>query len=193
MLAVNVTISGDKVIIDGLNQLAADMPKIVQRGLKKVARGVTREAMNLLNGPGGLNNYETRTSKSGKQYQKKTGSKMEMYDGFTRASGDVQQFKRFTDAGHYPGVPIRTGTLKKLLDWLDPGENKGGFSAGPLEVVVYNSAGYASVIHQGTGSSAKFGARPFLTDALEKFNRGDGIAGILETELKTEIQKRGLA
>ena len=192
MLAVNVTISGEKVIINGLNQLAAEMPRVVQRGLKKVSRGVHRMAMDNLNGAGGLNSYETRTSKSGKQYQKKTGSKMSMYDGFTRKSGETQQFKRFTDSGKYP-VPVRTGNLKRLLSFLDPGQSKGAFAAGPMEVVVYDSAEYARVIHNGTGSSAKFGARPFLTDALAKFNQGAGIAAAIENELNIEIQKRGLA
>jgi hypothetical protein len=192
MLALNVTVSGDKVIIDGLNQLATEMPRVVQRGLKKVVRGVSREAMNFLNGAGGLSSYETRTSKKGNQYQKKTGSKVEMYDGFTRKSGEVQQFKRFTDSGGYP-VPVRSGNLKRLLDFLDPGQSKDSFTAGPMEVIVYDSAQYASVIHQGTGSSAKFGKRAFLDDALAKFNQGDAIAITLETELNTEIQKRGLA
>lgn len=192
MLAVNVTISGDKVVINGLNQLAADMPKIVQRGLKSVVKGLHREAMNNLNGKGGVNSYESRTSKSGKQYQKKTGSKVDTYEGFTRKSGEAQQFKRFTDSGGYP-VPVRTGNLKRLLDFVDPGGSKGEFTAGPMEVIVFNSAQYAAVIHNGTGSSAKFGPRSFLTDALAKFNQGGQIAATIENELNTEIQKRGLA
>jgi len=196
MLALNVTISGDKVIIKGLNQLAADMPQVMQRGMKKVVRGVHRNAMDFLNGAGGLNSYETRTSKGGKQYQKITGSKIEMYDGFTRSSGETQQFKRFTDSGGYP-VPVRTGNLKRLLDFVDPGQSKSGggssFTAGHMEAIVYDSAEYASVIHQGTGSSAKFGKRAFIDDALAKFNQGNGIAVAIEQELQVEIQKRGLA
>ncbi len=192
MLAINVTVIGDKVIIEGLQQLAAEMPRVVKRGLKRVAIGVHREAMDFLNGAGGMNSYETRTSKGGKQYQKKTGSKVEMYDGFTRASGEAQQFKRFTDSGGYP-VPVRTGNLKRLLDFLAPGQSKGSFTAGPFEGVVFDSAGYATVIHDGNGSSAKFGPRPFLTDALKRFNQGDQIAATLEDELRTEIKKRGLA
>jgi hypothetical protein len=192
MLDINVTIIGDKIIIDGLNQFMAEMPKVVQGGLKKVVRGVHRSAMDFLNGAGGINNYETRASKSGKQYQKKTGSKVEMYEGFTRASGEAQMFKRFTDSGGYP-VPVRTGNLKRLLDFLDPGQSKGEFIAGPMEAIVYDSAEYASVIHEGTGSSAKFGKRPFVDDALAAFNQGDGIASAIEEEIQSEIQKRGLA
>lgn len=200
MLAINVTISGDKVIIANMQGLAAEMPKVVQGGLKKIARGVHSEAMNFLNGPGGLSTYEARTSKSGKQYQKKTGSKVEMYDGFTRASGDVQQFKRFTDSGGYP-VPVRTGNLKRLLNFVDPGQTKGtggvSFTAGPLEAVVYDSAEYASVIRFGTGSSAKFGPRDYLTDAFDKFNQfggvGNGVMHVIESEYSNELVKRGLA
>jgi hypothetical protein len=192
MLSFNATISGDKILIEGLNGLAAEMPRAVQRGLKRVVIGIHREAMANLNGPGGLNSYQTRTSKSGKQYQKKTGTKMEMYDGFTRASGEVQQFKRFTDSGGYP-VPFRTGNLKRLLDFVPPGQSKGDFSAGPMEAIVYNSAQYANVIHEGKGSSAKFGARPFLTDALNTFNQGGLIEATIEDEIHTALAKRGLA
>lgn len=191
MLVLDVGISGDKVIINGLTRFAAEMPHAVQRGLSKVTAGVYREAMNYLNGKGGINSYETRTSKSGKQYQKKTGSKLEMYDGFTRASGEVQQFKRYSDSGGYP-VPVRTGNLKRLLDFVNPGQSKGSFTAGAMEGIVYNSARYARVIHDGAGSSAKFGRRPFLEDALSKFNQGGLITATIESEIKTEIAMRGL-
>jgi hypothetical protein len=178
MLAVNVTISGDKVIVRGLQQLAAEMPKIVQRGLKKVVRGVHREAMDLLNGAGG----------AGRKAQIVGPSR-----GFTKKSGESVNFKQqFAGAGGYP-VPVRTGNLKRLLDFVDPGGSKGSFNAGTMEVIVFNSAQYASSIHNGTGSSAKFGERPFLTDALNKFNAGGQIAATIENELNTEIAKRGLA
>lgn len=192
MLAINVTVTGDKIIIEGLQQLAAEMPRVVQRGLRRITKGVHREAMDFLNGKGGMNSYETRTSKSGKQYQKKTGSKLEMYDGFTRASGAVQQFKRFSDSGGYP-VPVRTGNLKRLLNFVNPGQSKDGFSAGAMEGVVYDSAEYARTIHDSTGSSAKFQKRTYLTDALARFNQGDQIAATLEDEIRMEIKKRGLA
>lgn len=192
MLSLSVTISGDKVVIAGLNQLAAELPNAIQRGLKTVARGVHRGALDWLEGSGGFNTYETRTSRSGKQYQKKTGTKLELYDGFTRASGETQTFKRFSDSGGYP-VPIRTRNLYRLMSFIDPGQSKGIVSAGPLEVVVYNSAEYARTIHEGGGSSAKFGRRPFLEDALKKFNGGEGVAQAIENEIAVEIKKRGLA
>ena len=192
MLAINVTVIGDKVVIEGLQQLSAEIPRAVQRGLRRVTVGVHREAMDFLNGPGGMNSYESRTSKNGKQYQKKTGTKLQTYEGFTRKSGEAQMFKRFTDSGGYP-VPVRTGNLKRLLNFVNPGQSKDGFSAGSMEGVVYDSAEYARTIHDSTGSSAKFGKRTYLTDALARFNQGDQIAAILEDEIRTEIIKRGLS
>lgn len=167
MLALNVTVTGDKVVINGLNQLTAEMPNVVQRGLKRVVRGVHRNAMDFLNGPA-----TASAPSSGKKMNKVTLS-----------------------SGGYP-VPVRTGNIKRLLDFVDPGQSKSSagasFIAGPMEAIVYDSAEYASVIHQGTGSSAKFGKRPFIDDALAAFNQSDGIANVIEQELQAEIKKRGL-
>jgi hypothetical protein len=184
MLAINVTVTGDKIVIEGLQQLAAEMPKVVQRGLRRVVKGVHREAMDFLNGAGGAS--KAKTTK---------------YTGFVRKSGVSQEFKSFAGAGAYP-VPVRTGNLKRMLFFLNPGSStgnnsKGGsdstFSAGPMEAVVYDSAEYARTIHDSTGSSAKFQKRTYLTDALARFNRGDQIAATLEDEIRNEIKKRGLA
>lgn len=178
MLAINVTISGDKILIEGLQQLAAEMPKVVQRGLKRVAIGVHREAMDFLNVAGG----------AGRKAQIIGPSR-----GFVKKSGEAVNFKQqLAGAGAYP-VPVRTGNLKRLLDFVTPGQSKDSFTAGPMEAVVYDSAQYARTIHAGTGSSAKFGPRPFLTDALNRFNQGDQVASVMEDEIKTEIKKRGLA
>lgn len=92
--------------------------------------------------------------------------------------------------GGYP-VPIITGNLRRLLDWLKPGASKDGFTAGPLEAVVYNSAEYARTIHEGWGSSAKFGARPYLTDAFKRFNQGEKAAEIVMEEIDKDITKKG--
>jgi len=98
--------------------------------------------------------------------------------------------------GGYP-VPVRTGHLRRSLDWLGPNRSKSKdgktFTAGPHEAVVYNSAVYSRAIHDGRGSSAKFGARPYLTDALEQFNRGNHIADVMAEEISKEIAKEGLA
>ena len=97
-------------------------------------------------------------------------------------------------AGGYP-VPVRTGHLRGHLDWLMPGASKTGpagtFSAGRNEVVIYDSALYSRVIHEGLGSSAKFGPRRYLTDALARFNQGERIMRIFEEEIQVEIAKGG--
>ncbi len=164
MLALNVMVSGDKIVINGMKQFVADIPNITGQGLKKAVRGVHRYAMDFLNGAASVS-------------APTTGKK---------------SVKVALPGGGYP-VPVRTGNLKRLLDFLDPGQSKGGFTAGPMEAIIYDSAEYASVIHEGTGSSAKFGKRPFLDDALARFNQGNGIASTVDNELDVEIKKRGLA
>lgn len=90
-------------------------------------------------------------------------------------------------AGGYP-VPARTGHLKRSLDWLEPGTSKTAgdrtFSAGPFEGIVYDSAEYADVIHEGKLSSKKYGARPYAEDALEIYNRGSRIQMNIENEIE---------
>lgn len=103
--------------------------------------------------------------------------------------------KSNVSSGGYP-VPVRTGHLRRSLNWLKPGESKTGpagtFTAGQNEVVIFDSAEYANVIHEGLGSSAKFGPRRYLTDALEQFSAGDRIKRTIEEEIEKEILKAGL-
>jgi hypothetical protein len=157
MLDISVTIQGDKVVIDGLGQLAAGLPGAVRLGLERSAIGIERIAFAFLAGAG---SKESNVA-----------------------------------AGGYP-VPVRTGDLRRHLDWLKPGESKSGpagtITAGQNEVIVYNSELYANVIHEGIGSSAKFGPRKFLTDALERFNADDRIKANIEEEISSEIAKAGL-
>ncbi|MDH4100602.1 MAG: hypothetical protein OEV28_08500 [Nitrospirota bacterium] len=97
--------------------------------------------------------------------------------------------------GAFP-VPRLTGHLARMLDFLDPGQSKSAeghsFTAGALEAAVFDSAEYADIIHEGRGSSAKFGERPFLTDALESFNRGDKIKQIIEDKINDAMRGSGL-
>lgn len=175
MLDLNVTIKGNKLIIAGLAGLAEQMPKAVQRGLSRVAKGVDRLAYEYLSG---------------------AGSK-KMFKG------------QLTLAGGYP-VPVRTGHLRRMLDWLDPGETKtvgafsdirthkqvtkgGTFTAGPMEAIVYNAAIYAKVIEEGTKSSKKYGARPYMRDALHAFNEGGRTVRTIESEIRKEVRKHGLS
>ncbi len=99
------------------------------------------------------------------------------------------------ESGGYP-VPVRTGHLRGSLDWLKPGASKSSngqtFAAGNMEVMVYDSAEYARVIHEGTGSSKKFGPRRYITDAAETFFSSGRAVRILDEETDREIRKGGL-
>lgn len=90
-------------------------------------------------------------------------------------------------AGGYP-VPVRTGHLRRLLNWLRPGATKTAdgltFTAGPFEGIVYDSAEYADVIHEGKLSSRKFGPRRYAEDALEIYNRASRIQRNIEHEIE---------
>ena len=175
MLQINVTINGGSVVLKNLQQLEKRLPAAVNRGLETVAVGIFGDAHDWLSGAGGAN--------------KQT---MTRYHGFTMKSGESVSFKRFDGSGGYP-VPVRTGHLRRSLNWLRPGTSKTDngliFSADNQSVVIYNSAEYSRSIHEGRGSSAKFGRRPFLTDALRRFNSGNRIAQIIEQEVQSEIKK----
>ena len=106
MLDLKITIEGDKVLIEGLNKFAAELPEAVQKGLAKVGSG--------------------------------------------------------------------------------------SFTAGEFETVIYDSVPYVDVIHEGRGSSAKYGPRRYLTDALEAFNQGARIEKSIADEIEKEIDKAGL-
>lgn len=109
------------------------------------------------------------------------GTHREAFDFLSGAGGNP---------GGYP-VSVETGNLRRLLNWLKPGASKGEFKAGDLEAIVYDSAIYSRSIHDGTGSSAKFGARPYITDGFERFNRGDKLARIADEEVEKVLKKRG--
>lgn len=182
MLGLSVSVEGDKVVINDLQQYAKAFPSAINRGLSRAAIGIERAAFEFLSGPGG------------RSKKKNLVGPVKGSTGFTKKSGEQVDFSVLQGAGAYP-VPVRTGNLRRLLNWLKPGESKTGpagtFTAGSSEVVVYNSALYAHGIHEGTGSSAKFGPRHYLTDGLDRFNQGDRISGIIEEEIQKEINKRG--
>lgn len=149
MLDIQVTIDGDKVVIQNLGHLMSQVPRAIDAGLIRVAKGVHCEAFAFLSG--------------------------------SRGPG-----------GSYP-VPVRTGWLRRSLDWLEPGQSKTGemgtFTARKHEVVVYDSAVYANVVHEGTGTHQKFGKRPYLQDALKQFDEGGRIAQIISEEIAKVIRK----
>jgi hypothetical protein len=147
MLDINVTIQGDRVVISNLQRYAASIPKAVDRGLTRAARGIHRAAYGFLSGAGTAS-QSARAPREGER------------TGFRKKSGETVAFSLLGGAGGYP-VPVRRGWLRSMLDWLHPGESKSGdagtFTAGAHEVVIYDSALYAHVIHEGLGSSAKSG------------------------------------
>jgi hypothetical protein len=165
---LDLRIEGDQVVIEGLDKLAhKGIPDATQRALARAAMGVFGEAFEYLSGPGA----ERGSKKVGKPMHK----------------GEL------TLAGGYP-VPVRTGNLRIHLDWLAPSTTKSdreghSFTALPHEAIVYDSAEYADVIHDGKGSSAKFGRRPYLVNAFQKFNQGDRIIRIFEEEIARELPK----
>jgi len=172
---LDVRIEGAAAIIQGLNRLAADgVPRAIDRGLVRIGAGVYGEVLYWLSGGGGASK-KTRTD----------------YAGFTNKSGKEVMFRSYQGAGGYP-VPKRTGHLSQQLDWLKPGESKSGdvgaFTAGKNEVVIYNPSLYANAIHEGKGSSAKFGPRRYMTDGLERFNAGDAMKRIMEEEISKVIK-----
>jgi hypothetical protein len=191
---LTLRVEGDTVIIEGLKDLAVGgIQRIKDRTLRRVATGVHRLAFANLSGPGGTGKANQRITGLGKRQ----GPALPWSDyGFTKKSGERVDFQLITGAGAYP-VPRRTANLIQRLDFLFPGETKqgetGSFSAGPDEAMVYDSAEYAEPIHEGKGSSAKFGPRRYITDALEEFNQGDRIVGIAEEEVEKEMKGKGLA
>jgi hypothetical protein len=169
MLDLKVTVEGDKVVIAGLNKIADEMPNAIKRGLKRVAAGIYAIAYQWLSGAGGQTKSYTREWSAG--------------------GGEVRSKKTYGAApGGYP-VPVRSGNLRRLLDWLNPGETKSGdigtFTAEDNEVVIFDSASYASDIFLGKGSSAAYGPRDAVSDAFQMFNRG----AMIETVMGEEIQK----
>lgn len=179
MLDISVKIEGDRVFIAGLNKLAQELPQAIDSGLVRSAVAIHRGAYAWLKGPGAKGTTSGTAVKEGGRWKIK----------------NQKWTKQSISAGSYP-VPVRTGHLRRSLNWLKPGESKSGdvgtFSAGHHEVVIYNSAFYANAIHEGKNSSAKYGPRRYLTDAFEMFNRGRGIQRAIENEIKKAKGQSGL-
>ncbi len=156
MLDLKVSIENDKVVINGLEEVAQELPNAVRRGLHRIGGGIYQEAFHWLSGPGAK--------------------------------------KSNIPGGGYP-VPVRTGHLRRMLDWLAPGESKTGdagtFSAGGGEAVIFDSASYAPAVFLGLGSSKSYGPRDALRDALYIFEHGGNIERVMDEEIRRAINKRG--
>jgi hypothetical protein len=163
MLDLNITIDGDKIVINNLERIADELPEAVNRGLTTIGAGIFDRARAWLSGTGAKGTTKNR-------------------------KWTPQQI----DPGGYP-VPVRTGWLRQSLNWLHPGESMSGdagsFTAGPFETVIFDSALYARVIREGTGSSAKYGARDYLTDGFTAFSSEVGVTTPIEQEIAKLINK----
>lgn len=164
MLDIQVNIEGDKIIIEGLQRLTGQLPSALQAALDSSAIGIHREAHGLLSGPGAKGTSERVPGRKSLKWTPQS-----------------------VPAGGYP-VPVRTGNLRNHLNLLLHGQTKsdeyGSYSAGEFESIVYDSTPYANVIHEGRGTSKKYGPRRFITDALERFNQGDRIKKSIEEEIE---------
>jgi hypothetical protein len=172
MLDIKVSIENKEVVIQGLDKLGFGIDIAATKGLQRATVGIFGIAFQWLSGAGG----QTRT-----------------YSREWSAGGEIRRKKKYGAApGGYP-VPVRTGNLRRLLNWLWPGESKSGdagtFTAGPDEFVIYDSASYAAAVFLGRGSSAPYGPRDALRDALELFNHGGMIQQLIGEEITKEMNK----
>lgn len=174
MLGINVTIDGEKVVINGLTSLSDNIGmKAIPRGVRRITQGTARISLEkYLSGP--ARGLTSKTSKGGRQ--RGIAGKPEL-------------------AGGYP-VPRLSGNLRRLTSWLNPGQSKSiegfSYSAGPMEGLIYTPLPYAGQIHEGRGSSKKYGPRRFLDDAFTFFNKGARSNRIMEDEIEKEISASGL-
>jgi hypothetical protein len=144
-----------------------DAEGAVIRGLTRSVREAHAEGTRLLSGPG----------------RKRVRSRSYRGKGPTAARGQFDMLGG--EAGSYP-VPVITGHLRRSLGFVEPGRAKvaGGlvFRAGKLEAVLFDAAEYADVIAQGKLSSARYGPRPYMRDAIGKVNTARNVDRELQRE-----------
>jgi hypothetical protein len=187
MLVLTATIDGDKIILQGLANIAHEMPAAIGRGLNRIGPGIYAEAFKILNGPS-----RAQLRVKGKRAWRATGWTHEN-PSRPRGQSDLLGAR----PGSYP-VPKITGNLLKLLGWVGPGESKSSgdltFTAGALELVLFDSAAYATSVFLGKDSSAAYGERDAIRDGMDnydKFSSGGHtkMADVLNEEIQKEIDK----
>lgn len=85
---------------------------------------------------------------------------------YENVSGKYRRRKAAASKGAYP-VNVVTGNLKGSQDYIVPGETKYAIGARSGEAYLVNMAVYAHAVHSGKGPHKKFGARPFMKDAIK--------------------------
>lgn len=181
MLNLKVTVENDKILIQGLQLASKGIPGAAGIGLMRITTGIFAEAYKNLSG-GSRSKVKLFTT------NKKTGkSKRSQLRGLT----DLLTAR----PGSYP-VPRVTDWLRESLAFVKPRQTKTTrgrtFSAGAYESIVYNAAEYASVIAQAQGSSAKYRARPFISDGVQTYDQGGRIVAVMDEELQKVIDQSGL-
>jgi len=172
---INVTVTGTEAVGASLDDIATNkLPAAVKQALIDAVRGIHAATSNHLN----------REGCAGRK-QRLVGP-IRGRHGFTKSSGESIAFKILQGAGAYP-VPVRTGNLRKSLFTVEPGRtvvnDSGSYQSGAFEAQVVASVKYARVIHEGRGSSKKFGPRPFLTDGFKDFGGREQVVELLRREL----------
>ena len=168
MSLVSITIKGMNKLMRELDDLAnRRLPAAQRAALKDIAREVHGLAFENLSGPG-RTPVRLRTAR---RYTYSDGNIERRTLNKTRKRGQFSMLG--AKPGSYP-VPVVAGNLRRLLGFVDPGESVSSngltFTAGDDEAIVFDSAEYAKVIHDGTRSSARYGPRRYIADALAKSN-----------------------
>jgi hypothetical protein len=187
MLVLQATIDGDKITLNGLRNIAQEMPAAIGRGLFEIGNGIYAEAFRNLNGPS-----RAQLRVKGKRTWSATGYRNEKPSRLRGQSDSLG-----AAPGMYP-VPKVTGMLLKLLGWVGPGASKSSgdltFTAGALELILFDSAAYATSIFQGKDSSKEYGERDAIKDGDKNFDMsgpGGRIAATFDEEIQKEINKGG--
>lgn len=158
-----------------------EIPKREHAILKEIARQTYAGAHDRLSGPGR------------KKARLKNSVEMRFQDGNISRKLKRKTAKRGqadslgARPGSYP-VPVQTGHLRRSLGMVMPGDtvtsNGLSFTAGDDEAMVFNSAEYANVIHEGAEKydNTPYGPRRYITDAFEDVDV-EGISAMVMEDL----------
>ncbi len=174
---LNMMMRGMNKAINKLGRMAShEMPMRERAVLREVARQTFAGAHDRLSGPG-------------RKKARLTGRSAEhdIFGNITRKRiRKTAKRGQSDDLGARPGsypVPVQTGHLRRSLGMVMPGATitSGGlaFTAGDDEALVFNSAEYGNVIHEGSEKydNTPHGPRRFITDSFEEVDV-EGISAV---------------